>query len=504
MTLRQINIVVRKPIFQLFGGNLVSKILGLGREVLTAAFFGTGSIIGAYRVAQTGTLVPINFFTSDSLNAAFVPQYRHIQPASQEKAQTLFWSLMVLFGLVALVILGLLWGLADHWRTLLAPGLDGKTGALVIVMLHIMALGVPFYLLSALVMYLALANGDYVPLAVRPSVQNVGLIVGAVTAFAAGKPVWLAWGFTAAYGAFAGWVVVRAMKAGMLVFPQIWHWPSVREVLGAFWATLRPLLLLPVLLQGNIAVERAVASLIGLAAVSGIDYAKFVSETLIVLVSMPVAFSGLGHWSGMSPEEMAPKLLKVIVLVLLLAVPASAFLLANAQVIVDAVYARGAFDLGSTQITGEILFGIAMGLWGQVLGYVLIKALNAQLRNRAVLWVMALALVANAAFNLLAHAEFGAVTLGIGNSLYGLILMGGALLALDLWREALSRTWILGVAAAGYLLVTSSLPMPGTAWWKLVLEGGLALIYWALWVALVPRFRQAVLDAVAPKLGRAA
>ena len=52
---------MKKAISQLLGGNMLSKVLGLVREVLMAKFFGTGDVNGAYRIAQTGTLVPIDF-----------------------------------------------------------------------------------------------------------------------------------------------------------------------------------------------------------------------------------------------------------------------------------------------------------------------------------------------------------------------------------------------------------------------------------------------------------
>jgi putative peptidoglycan lipid II flippase len=496
--------VVRRTIVQLFGGNLFSKMLGLAREVLAAGLFGTGGAIGAYRVAQTGTLVPVFFFTSDSLNSAFVPQYKLLLAHSRDQAQTLFYSLAGLFGVLAVVLAVGVWFMAKVWVGMLAPGLTEGTNALAIEMLRIMGIGVPFYLLSALLMFLAMANGDFVPMAVRPSVQNIGLIAGVVSAYLLKSATLLAWGFTIAYASFAVWGLARAVHSGFLAFPRRWLWSNVRVVLTAFWHTLRPLVFLPVLLQGNIAVERAVASLIGLAVVSGVDYAKFVTETLIVLVSMPVAFAGLGHWSGLAAEEMNRRLGRVTLLVLLLAVPASAFLLAHAHVVVQVLYARGAFDAASVRVTGDILFGIAVGLWAQVPGYVLIKALNAQMRNKAVLRVMAVALVANAAFNFLAYQKLGAMTLGLGNSLYGIILLVGALIALGLVRDVFARGWVIAVAAAGYLLLNRYLPEPSSAWWNLGLAVGVALVYWGLWVALVPALRQAVLEAVGPMRRNAA
>lgn len=493
-----------RPIVQLFTGNLGSKTLGLVREILTAAFFGTGQAVGAFRIAQTGVLSPINFFTSDSLNSAFIPQYKKFYTESASKAQTFFWSLSALFSLLAALIGALLWLSAGPWVSILAPGLEPATSLLAISLLQIMTLGVPFYLLSSLLMFLGMANDDFVPMAIRPVVQNIGMIAGALLAFAFHNVLFLAWGFTASYIAFGAWVVFRCFRSGFLYQPDDWAWPQVSVVMQAFWQTLRPLLLLPVMLQGNIVVERAVASLIGLAAISALDYARFVSETLILLVSVPVAFAGLAHWSGLSGEVIRQRLHKVLLMMLVVAVPASAFLAAHAHVVVEAIYARGAFDAESVRVTGDILFGIALGLWAQVIGYVLIKALNAQMRNRAVVWVMAAALLANVVFNLTMYPYLDAMTLGLGNTAYGLMLLGGALTALDLWKATFKAGWLMACGAAVYLLLDYWLPLPEGAWGSLAMASGFAFIYWMAWIALVPLLRHALIDAIAPKLRKTA
>lgn len=494
---------MRRQVVQLFTGNLVSKLLGAGREVLNAALFGTGQVIGAYRVAQVGTLVPINFFTSDSLNAAFVPLYRRLQRESVDMAQTLFWSLSALFGAVAVLVFIVVVFLARQWESVLAPGLGPGVDRLATEMLKVMGIGVPFYLLSALVMYLSLAHDDYVPMAVRPSVQNVGLVVGALAAFLMNQPLMLALGFTCAYVVFSVWATVRAWRVGIMQWPAHWSRISTRVVLGAFWRTLRPLILLPVFLQGTIVVERVVASLIGLDAVSGIDYAKFVTEGIITLISVPIALAGLGEWSGPSSAQTRPKVLRTAVLVLVLAVAVSSFLAMHTRLVVDVAYSRGAFGAASARVTSDILFGLTLGLWAQVLGYILVKALNAELRNHVVFWVMSLALAVNAGFDLVAYRSLGAVALGVGNSIYGIVLLVGALVALRMGRAVLARTWWLAVAVAGYVLLALLVPVDGPPWLRLVVVSTIALGYWSLWVAFVPGLRGSVLGLVRPYRARA-
>lgn len=487
---------MRSAVIRLFQGGLASKVLGLVREVLTAGFFGTGALIGAFRVAQSGTLVPVNFLTSDATNSAFVPQYKQLLGQGVDKGRTLFWALLALFGLLAMAVLLALWLGAEFWVTTLAPGLDPQTKTLARGMLQIMALGVPFYLLSALVMFLSMAHADFGAMAIRPTVQNLGLIAGVLLAFATDNPWFLAWGFTASYVLFSAWVVLRARRQGILMLPASWNWPATREVMHAFWRTLRPLVMLPFMLQGNIVVERAVASLVGLAAVSALDYARFISETLILLLSVPVAFAGLAHWSGLGAEAIKQRLDKVLLLMMAVSVPISAFLAVHAHTVVQVAYGRGAFDAESVRVTGDILLGTAVGLWAQVIGYVLVKALNAQMRNRAVLWVMAVALLANTAINLGLHTRLGAVTLGLGSAAYGLVLLGGCLTALGLWRRLLPAAATMALGCAGYVLLSHWLPTTDNMWRQLALACTTALLYWGLWVALVPSLRKALLEQV--------
>lgn len=486
---------MRKAISQLVSGNLLSKLLGMGREVFVAGLFGTGAIVGAFRIAQTCTLVPINFFTSDSLNSAFIPLYKRFLAESKAKADSLLWSVIALFSLLSLAIVVGLWVGAPVWVSLLAPGLDQDTAAIATSMLQIMGLGVPFYLLTALLNYLAMAHNDFVPMAARASVQSVGLVAGAILAYVLQRPVWFAWGFSACYMFFGLWSLLRAVNAGSLQRPA-WDRIQTMEVLSAFWVALRPVILLPVMLQGNIMVERAVASRIGLTAISALDYARFITETLLYLVSMPVAFAGLTNWSGIGDDKLRAQLGKIISLLLLVTIPMSSFLATHSDLLVRLAYARGAFDANSVRATSDILFGTALGLWAQVIGYILLKALSSQLRNRTVFLVMTAALLANIALNVSLYGCFGPVTLGLGNSLYGLVLLVATLWALKLLPHFLRSSWMLMVGVIGYVALDSILPALGNVWLHGCIEACFAIFWWSTLVLVVPSLRRLVVSVI--------
>lgn len=81
----------------------------------------------------------------------------------------------------------------ETWLSIIAPGLDKTTLELSKSMIIIMSFGIPLYLSSALINYVEMAHGDFTPMSIRPSIQNFGMLVGALFAYYMNNPVFLAW-----------------------------------------------------------------------------------------------------------------------------------------------------------------------------------------------------------------------------------------------------------------------------------------------------------------------
>lgn len=467
---------------------------------MLAGFFGTGIVNGAYRVAQTGTLVPINFLTSDSLNSAFIPLYKQYIEYSKNKAQTLVWGILTLFLCFSMFLLLMAIFFSGEWVNILAPGLDSETYTLSKNMLQVMAIGIPFYILSALVNYISMANDDFVPMSVRPSLQNFGMLLGAVFAYYFSEPIYLAWGFTFCYMVFFVWTLFRIYTVGGLEFPAKFDKTVNYEIAKQFWITLKPLLLLPLLLQGNIAVERGVASLISLEAVSAIDYARFITETVLFMISMPVAFAGLSSWSGKTAGEIKSELVKIYSVLIYLSVPTSIFLYLNAESIVKVMFARGSFNSDSVLSTSQILIGMSLGLWAQVIGYVFIKSLNAQFMNRSVLKIMFLALAGNALVNVLLYKYLGPLTLGIGCSIYGIVLLLCSVYYLKIFRFIIGdsiKIFILSIFYIAIYFFTRKTTQSVT--YDLLVNGVIFTIFWGITALTYREFRKFVADKIIAK-----
>ncbi|MEQ4300138.1 lipid II flippase MurJ [Plantactinospora sp. B6F1] len=485
--------------FRLVLGGVTGKVLGLLREVLLAALFGAGRAVAANRVALTATLIPVNFFTADALSAGFLPLYVRYRQERPAMALVLYRTVRSLLGAFSLLLtVALVFG-RTAWVDVLAPGLDPETAALTATMLGIAALSVPFYVQYGLYTLVGLAHDDVRLINIRPSVQSLGLIGATVLAYLTGEVAILAWGFTVPYVLLWAWGAYWVRRRGYLAAvdgpgADLPDGTGRRLALAMFWRRLRPLLLIPVILQGSIGVERAVGSLLGIEVVAATEYARFVVDSCMALLAAPLGLAGLASFARMDPGEVAGGLRRLLPPVLFATVPLSLILCLNSTGIVTLLYARGEFDDQAVRISATLLLGFALGIWAQVIGYTLMKVLNAQGRNREVAIVMAVSYTAAAALNLLLFRHWGAFTLGAAASVGGLLmfLVSARLLGVLGYCLRLLVTLLPGSVAAaglGYLLAGPGLP-------RLVGSCAGILLVWLGSAALVPALRRTYLVGV--------
>lgn len=490
---------------RLVAGGIVGKLLGIAREVLLAALFGVGRVVAANRIALTATLIPINFFTADALTAGFLPlyvQYRKQQPALAARLYRSVRSLlMVLSGLLTLaLIIG-----SAAWVGLLGPGLDVYTSNLAAQMLAIAALGVPFYVQFNLYTLVALANDDVRLINLRASMQSVGLICATLAAYLTGRASVLALGFTVPYVLLFCWGAYWVHRKGYLGTAEggIDSLPGQRfhgQVLTAFWHRLRPLLIVPVILQGSIAVERAVGSLLGTEVVAASEYARFIVDSLMALVAAPLGLASLASFSKIETAELPDRLRRLIAPVLLTMIPLSLLICVNSRGIVTLLYARGQFATEAVDTTSVMLLGFGLAIWAQVLGYTLVKVLNARGENYKATLVLVASFAAAIGFNLALYRYLGAFTLGAAASVASLIMFVAAAWALRVVRHtakllAIMLPGLIAAAIAGYVL-------SGPGLGHLVLASVAIVLVWGAYVSAVPRLRAVLHSEIIGRLRR--
>ncbi|MBN1827219.1 MAG: hypothetical protein JW958_13255 [Candidatus Eisenbacteria bacterium] len=405
---------MRRDWARLSAGGAVGKGIGAAREILLARFFGTGAVADAYRGSLTLTLSPVHLLTTKAVQNCFVPLYARYASSNPAKGRALFQSLLLFFVALGLLLAGALALFAGPLVEFVLRGFDPERSLLAERMLRIFAAGVPFYIYCSVLGALGAAQKDFLIPSLRPGLQNLGMTALIVVAARRGEPALAAYGFTATYAALALWATAHLARRGLLPLRPALDRELAREAWARLWVLLRPLVVLSLLVEANILIERNITSRIGPGSVAGVDYARFLTESVHFLLAVPLGLLGLAYFADLGDRETSERADRMVALLLLATVPISVFLAINGRDVLSILYLRGKFDEHSLAITGRALIGLGAGLWAFSASHVLQRVLNARLRNGEVLRGEALSVALNVACNVLLYRSLGVLAIGIG------------------------------------------------------------------------------------------
>lgn len=345
------------------GWTLVSRIVGLVRDVIIAATFGAGALVDAFFAAFRLPNTLRRFTAEGALTQAFVPAYKDARRQNPDEAAAFAGNLLFLLAaslsaLAALVVLA-----APAVIALLAPGL--KEAELAAAMLRIVF---PYIVLISIVaLFAGILNADsrFRAAAAAPVLLNLCLIAAAWwLAPLMMEPITaLAWGVLAGgilQTAFIGICVWRAR-----LWPQIRpHRPDARifralskmgqSSLGA-GAT-----------QINLLINLALASLLPAGSISWLYYADRLMELPAGLLGAALATVVLPALSGSLPQQANKILDEALRLVLLLAAPAAVGMALLATPTVRTLFAYGAFTANDVAMTARAVIAYSAGTIGLV------------------------------------------------------------------------------------------------------------------------------------------
>jgi putative peptidoglycan lipid II flippase len=451
----------------LFAGGLISKGLGLGREVALAYAFGTSYVADAFRVALTALTLPTHFLTGEALFAAFIPAYRRLPERDRPSlVRSAFTGLIgsTVFLAVAVVVA------APLVVSLMAPGFDPRAAELCAQLIRVGSVGAVLYALSALLVNVQIAHGDYLLHAARPSIQNLCILASIVAAASWNAPVLLTLGFVAAYMVMTGWALREVGRSRLPVRDALR--PTIRwrrDVLADFGRSVGQLSLLVMLTQASIVVDRIVASLTGEGGVAAIDYSFFVTDSLRLLLAVPVATLALGQLGGRAWTDVSESLRRSFAPLLVVSIAISAYLFGLAEEIVTLLYRRGEFQETATRLTTASLRGFAVGAWAGTAGYILQRVFNAAMRNREVVRAGAWGLGVNVTLDLLLYGPLGVLGVALATSASVMVFLGVLLAGSGFGWQLVSRVW-LSIVALGAWAITLQAPL-GEGIVRLALSG---------------------------------
>jgi putative peptidoglycan lipid II flippase len=327
---------MRRLAATLISGALLSKVLGFVREVLMAQVVGASLIADGFRGALSAVMLPLAFLQNESVPAILIPMHQDRQQNGD--APRHLASLTIMLTGVALALMIAVELFAERWVDAIFSGFGGAGRSLTLEFVRIMALGMPASVTLNCLAAGEIALGRTRLTNLRAGLLNIAVIIAIGALLLNGPYVVLAWSFPAAFNALAFWGLWTLWREGHLSFTGVTP-RSVWAAGGEFLWRLRPLLALPTAEQGQIFVERALASRLMTGAIASLDYARTLTESALLLISQPI---GLAVLSRYSPRDARGQVEAIARPVLAVALPASAFLFVFAPELVRLVFFRRA------------------------------------------------------------------------------------------------------------------------------------------------------------------
>ena len=419
------------------GWTLASRILGFVRDILIAAFLGSGPVAEAFFVAFRLPNMFRRFFAEGAFNMAFVPLFaKKLEGEGPETARR-FAEEAASALLTALIALTVVAQLAMPWFVLaLASGFDGQDGGerfdLSVAFSRIVFPYIVFISMAALFSGILNSFGRFAAAAAAPVLLNVVVILALSVGGRAGwdtGPV-LSWAVLAAGIGQLGLVVWAAARAGVVLRPRLPRLtPDVRRLVR---------LGIPAALAGggmqiNLLVGTQVASYFD-GAVGWLWYADRLYQLPLGVVGVAIGVVLLPELSRRvrsgDTAASANALNRAAEFCLALTLPATVAFLVVPVLITGVLYQRGAFTAADTAATAAALAVYSAGLPAFVLQKVVQPAFFAREDTRTPLNYAVISMVVNVVV-----AVGGAPFIGYLAAAVGTTLAGWVNLAL-LWRGA--------------------------------------------------------------------
>jgi len=378
-------------------GTLASRVLGLVREMITAAVFGVTRQLDSFYVAYTLANLARQLLAEGALSAAFVPVFtRVLRDRGMDRAARLArQASAVLIGctLVA-VILGIL--SSGQLVSLMAPGFSPEERAYTA---RVTAALFPFlFFMSTAALAMGVLNSldrFFVP-AVAPALSNLVFILS----------VWV-W-----YPKVTVWHLVAAVMMGgasQMALQWVWSYrcgvplaperpdledPDLKRMLKLFLPYAAGLSLN----QLNPVISRMLASFLESGAISALNYADRVLQLPLGLFVVATSQAVLPMLSRIDPEDVASFrdfLRDALRFNLLVVLPVSVGLVLFARPTVHLLFYRGAFGPWALEATSGALRMYGLGLVFMSCNSVIMRALYARGMARAAMGVTGVTVVSN-------------------------------------------------------------------------------------------------------------
>ena len=487
---------------------LLSRILGLVRDMVLAYFFGSKMAADAFFVAFRIPNLLRRFFAEGSLTIAFIPVFTEtLTQKSKEDAYELARAVLTLLSLL-LVVVTILGVLLSPWIVRIQAYGFGASGAKYELTVLLTRITFPYiFLVSLVAFFMGVLNSlrHFAAPAAAPILLNVGIIAGAlwVSPFLS-EPI-----VGVAIGVLIGGIlqvllqIPWVMKKGLSLRP-LWmpRHPAVKKI---------GLLMLPAIFgsavyQLNQFIGTLLASFLPQGSISWLYYADRIVEFPLGVFAIAISTAALPSLAkqvaGKDFSDFRETLGHALRLVFFITTPATVGMILLRVPIIEVFFERGAFDHRTTLMTAQALLFYSLGLWAFSASRVMLSAFYAFQDTKTPVQVATITMIANALLSLLLMGPLRhgglALSLSLSSTLQLLLLIiilsrRGDLLDLKPMISSAARS-LAASAVMGFVLYDLngrwlSPGVPGSFWSHALTLAGVITVGVAVYFVMARIFR---------------
>lgn len=402
---------------------MVSRILGLVRELFIANLFGAGPIADCVNVAFKFPNLFRRIFGEGALSLVFVPIYSNKMLYSKDEARIFSSKIFLLLAVVLLLLIGVIEIFMPYLMILIAPGFikDDAKFQLAILLCRITT---PYIILiSVTALFGGMLNSakKFASFAFTPIIANIVIIIGTIY-----------------LGEMAGAeyaICIALILAGILqcIFMFICLLRS-NLTLSITTKTLRyhdkdiyiflknmfPATMSSGVQQLNIFISQSVASFIP-GAVSILSYADRLYQLPLAIIGVTFGTILLPNLAAFYKEKdyVSANLMqnKAIKISMLIALPAAFGLIITAKWLIHIIYQHGAFSYANTEDVANTLMAFSIGLPAFVIAKILLPIFYANSDTKTPFKITCYTIGTNTALNILLMLPYDHVGIAIGSSI---------------------------------------------------------------------------------------
>lgn len=359
---------------------VLSRVIGLAREVVIGARFGTSLEYDAYLAAFRVPDLLFQLIAGGALGSAFIPVFSGYWVKQDRAAAWLLFSRTLNIVTLVLVALAGIAVVAAPWlvQNVIAAGFTPAQQTLTVSLMRGMLLGTVIFGASGLIMGALNATQHFLWPAAAPIFYNLAILASAL---------WLApiWGIQAlVIGVVAGSILHLLVQLPQLVRTGATWTPSVSVADAGVREVLRlmgPRVLGLFFVQMHFLVNTILASHLTAGSISALNYAWLLMLLPLGVFSQSVATAAFPTFAAQIAAGDLPAMRRTfsqtLRTVLFLVIPAAAVLIVFGAPLVRVLLERGAFTAESTQMVAFALAFYGLGLIGHASLEIVVRAFYA-------------------------------------------------------------------------------------------------------------------------------